>query len=562
MIKLTSLTLAELCVQASAKYKDRPAFELFQSGGIRGQVSYSLLGIRARQIASLLGRLGINAGDRVLILAENRPEWPLAYFGISLAGAVSVPVLTGFSSDQIRYIIRHADVSAVCLSGAMAAKIENLGPAVPLIFIDSIIGAPSGDPVITVSIRGGVQAVPLQDPADSRLPHRGADDPASIVYTSGTLGYSKGVMLSNRNLVSCARASRFLVPIHPRDRLLSVLPLAHTYECTLGLLAAVMSGAKISYLDRPPSPSVLLPAAQALRPTCMITVPLLIEKIYRLHIAPVLKASRLYRNPLTRPLALSFAGRRLNTVLGGSIRFFGIGGAPLAPEVEDFLRKARFPYSPGYGLTETAPLVAGTAPYRFPLRSAGGLLRGIQVRISAEDGSSTGEGIGEIQVRGPNVMLGYFKDEEQTRRAFTDGWFRTGDLGRLDKKGRLYIKGRLKALILGPAGENIYPEEIEGVLNASQMVEDALVYPGEHGELVALVRLSESARAAAQTATEAAHAVKEALEDLRYWANRRLAAFSRLSRIEARTAPFEKTPTLKIKRYLYAAPLPLRAPPQ
>ena len=345
-------------------------------------------------------------------------------------------------------------------------------------------------------------------------------------------------MLSNRNLISCAQASGALVAIYPRDRLLSTLPLAHAYECGLGLLTAVMNGAKTSYLDRPPSPSVLFPAAEALRPTCMVTVPLLVEKIYRQRIAPALRASPLYRCALTRPLALRLAGRKLNAALGGSIRFFGIGGAPLSPETEEFLRRSGFPYAPGYGLTETAPLAAGTAPYAFPFRSAGSPPPGMELRISAE---------GEIQVRGAQVMLGYYRDGEQTRAAFTpDGWFRTGDLGRLDSKGRLFIKGRLKALILGPSGENIYPEEIEGLLSGSHLVEDALVYPGEKGELVALVYISESARAAA-------NAFERIAEELCVWANKKLAGFSRLSRVELREEPFEKTPTLKIKRYLYGS---------
>jgi long-chain acyl-CoA synthetase len=568
MITFDELTIAELCLRSSEQYAGRRAFAMFGGGAVYNQVSYRRMGIRARQIGSLLGRVGVGAGGRVLLLCENRPEWPLAYFGIALAGAVSVPVLTGFSPCQIRYMCEHAGVSAVCLSRAMASKIE--GVPAPLIFIDSFRerGGETAAAFITVSLNGREQELPLRDPAEQGaappFPRRNADDLASIVYTSGTLGCSKGVMLSNRNLVCCARASRSLMPVSPRDRLLSVLPLAHTYECTLGLLAAVMSGASISYMERPPSPSVLLPAAKALRPTCMVTVPLLIEKIYRQHIAPALKASPLYRRALTRPLALLSAGRKLRTALGGSLRFLGIGGAPLSPETEDFLRKARFPYAPGYGLTETAPLVAGTAPFRFPLRSAGAIIPGLAVRVTnVETSAASAPGfaasapgaIGEIQVRGPTVMRGYYRDEEQTRAAFTaDGWLRTGDLGRLDRKGRLYVKGRLKALILGPSGENIYPEEIEGVLSASQLVEDALVYPGAKGELVALVRISESARAAATaTAQAAVNALERALEELRVWANQRLAAFARVSRIELREEPFEKTPTFKIKRYLYGA---------
>jgi long-chain acyl-CoA synthetase len=545
MIKLAEneKTLAALCLRASAVYKNRLAFQMFRDGKICRLVTYRLLGLRARQIGLLLGQLGVGEGGRVMLLSENRPEWPLAYFGIALAGAVSVPALTGFSAEQIGRIAEHAGLGAVCLSRALAAKIEGLDAAVPLVFIDSIMDGADGAS-ICVSLNGTEKRLPLREgPAGAaRFPRRKPEDLASIVYTSGTLGNSKGVMLSNLNLISCALASLSLVRIYPRDRLLSVIPLAHAYECTLGFLTPVMSGAAIAYLDRPPSPSVLLPAAQSLRPTAMVTVPLFIEKIYRNSIAPRLKASRLYRCGLTRPLAIQFAGRKLARALGGCIRFFGIGGAPLSVEAEDFLRAAHFPYAPGYGLTETSPLAAGTAPYRFRARSAGSAPPGLELRIAAD---------GEIQARGPNVMMGYYRDEEQTRAAFTaDGWLKTGDLGSLDKKGRLFVRGRLKALILGPSGENIYPEEIEGLLNTSNLVEDALVYSGEKGELVALVHISETAHAAV-------HALERALEELRSWANKKLAAFSRLSRIEVRNEPFEKTPTQKIKRYLYVADKPL-----
>jgi long-chain acyl-CoA synthetase len=324
---------------------------------------------------------------------------------------------------------------------------------------------------------------------------------------------------------------------YSRDRLLSVIPLAHTYECTLGLISPVLSGASITYLDRPPSPVILLQAMQTLRPTAMISVPLFIEKICRNRIFPALEANPLYKNPLTRPVAVKAAGGRLLAALGSSLRFFGIGGAPLAEDVERFLRKAGFPYSPGYGLTETSPLVAGTAPYKFPFRSAGSVVKGVEVRI--------GEG-GEIQIRGPNVMMGYYRDEERTRAAFTgDGWFKSGDIGSLDKKGRLYIRGRLKALILGPSGENIYPEEIEELIHTSGLAEDVLVVPGDRGELVALIVLSEKAKTALA-------ALGENLEALKNQVNKRLAAFSRLNRIEVVEEPFEKTPTQKIKRFLYS----------
>jgi long-chain acyl-CoA synthetase len=229
--------------------------------------------------------------------------------------------------------------------------------------------------------------------------------------------------------------------------------------------------------------------------------------------------------------------------LGASIRFFGIGGAPLSEETELFLRKVQFPYAPGYGLTETAPLVAGTAPYRFPFRSTGSVLKGVEVRIVSEGKPGAAEG--EIQVRGPNVMMGYYRDEARTNEAFTpDGWLKTGDLGSLDKKGRLFIRGRLKAMILGPSGENIYPEEIEGLLNTSSLVEDVLVYPGERGEIVALIVLSEKAKTMLA-------ALEDSLGELKAMVNKRLASFSQINRIEIQHEPFEKTPTQKIKRFLY-----------
>lgn len=393
---------------------------------------------------------------------------------------------------------------------------------------------------ITVSVNGEekIMQIPVCDTAPLSA---NSNDLASIIYTSGTLGSSKGVMLSHSNLISSAFSSLSYGKIYPNDRFLSVLPLAHTYECSLGLIAPVSSGASITYLDRPPSPSVLLPALRTLRPTIMISVPLLIEKVYNNAIAPKLNANMLYKFPLTRFLAVRIAGIKLLSALGGKIRFFGIGGAPLSSEVEKFLYEARFPYTVGYGLTEASPLVAGNTPLRFRINKGLVPPKGVKIRIE-KCAESAEEGIGEIQVFGSNVMLGYYKDKQKTSEFLTsDGWLRTGDLGNIDNKGKLHIRGRLKALILGPSGENIYPEEIEGLLGTSNLIEDALVYSGEKGELVALVRLSEAVTGA----------VEHVLEDLRSWVNKKLSAFSRLNRIDVKNEPFEKTPTMKIKRYLY-----------
>jgi long-chain acyl-CoA synthetase len=568
MIFLEKMTLGALALGAAERYKNRTAFQIYRDGEVYDQVSYREFGRRVRQFAGLLAELGVGAGDRVMILAENRPEWPIAYFGTALAGAVTVPVLTELAPAQIAAIADHAGIRCLCYTGRTAPRVREALPntALPLVRLDGLEGdeipVRRGDEEKTHPLglpREG--AGPSPGPGEAPPPDGGAasaesfpqvesGDLASIVYTSGTTGRSKGVMLSHRNLLFVAHASRNLMKIFSRDRLLSVIPLAHTYECTLGLLTVVMSGASVTYLDRPPSPAVLLPAMQTLRPTALVSVPLFIEKIYRNQIAPGLEANPLFRFKAGRFLAVKLGGQKLLAALGGAVRFFGIGGAPLAEDVEAFLRRTGFPYSPGYGLTEAAPLVTGTAPYRFPPGASGRILKGVEVRIVPAEGQNRenpGDSAGEIQVRGPNVMMGYYRDPEGTRDAFAPGgWLKTGDLGIVDKKGFLYIRGRLKALILGPSGENIYPEEIENILHRSLLVEDALVVPGRRGELVALVVLSERAKTAAA-------ALGDSLEELKNAVNKRLAAFSRLSRIEIRSEPFEKTATAKIKRFLYTA---------
>ena len=524
MINLEKRTLGELALKAAKKYKKKAAFRVFRERGVYNELNYTEFGRRARIFAWFLINKGIKINDRVMILAENCPEWPIAYFGIALAGAVSVPVLTDFTEEQMYSIAQHSQVSCVCVTERTMDKAARLINTLPY-FILNNEELFSNEKEDFKEAENSLNDINTKD-----------HDPASIIYTSGTTGFSKGVVLSHKNLISTSLASRSFMKIYPRDRVLSVIPLAHTYECTIGLLTPLLSGASITYLDKPPSPSIMLPAMQAVRPTAMITVPLFIEKIYHGLILPKLENNPLYKWRITRNIVIKAAGHSLLAAMGSSLRFFGIGGAALAEDTEIFLKKSGFPYSIGYGLTETSPLVTATTPYRFPLRSSGRAIPGVEIRISEEE---------EIQVRGPNVMMGYFRDEDQTTKAFTpDAWFKTGDLGYLDKKGNLYIRGRLKALIVGPSGENVYPEEIESMLHSSFLVEDALVIPGSKGELVALIVLSEKA----QTAFAA---LAEMLEDLKQNINKRLAIFSRINRIEVHNEPFEKTPTRKIKRFLY-----------
>jgi len=540
MYHLERFTLQEVFLKSTTEYREYPAL-----GMLNGKM-YSYKEIKDL-VLGLIHHLrtiyGVEPGSHIALISENRPEWPMVYLAVTSLGAVIVPVLTDFSSEAIRNILAHAECTLAIVSQKMREKIGNT----------------KGVRFLNIEETGNFR---MEEQQSISLPPVEESSLAAILYTSGTTGTSKGVMLTHRNIVSNAFASRSIFRIHPGDRLLSILPLAHTYECTIGFLAPFLQGASITYLDKPPTASVLLPALKKIRPTIMLSVPLIMEKIYRSSVKPKLESHKLYASPLFRKLLVRIAGMKLKKTFGGRIRFFGIGGAALAQDVEQFLKEARFPYAIGYGLTETAPLVAGCNPKNTHVGSTGYPLEGVEVRIVP---TKEGDLEGELQVRGPNVMIGYYKDPERTKEAFTeDGWFRTGDLARMDEKGRIFIRGRLKTMILGPSGENIYPEEIESLINQSNYVQESLVYRDPVGGLTALIQLkpevlekikedirqmygavedeAEVFRQALESRT------KEILESVRREVNSRLASFARIGRTLLQTDPFEKTPTQKIKR--------------
>jgi long-chain acyl-CoA synthetase len=577
MYSLERYTLPELIEKSSVRYAERPALSMV--GG--EAVSYAELEPRTRRVAAFLGLLGARKGDRAALISENCPEWGIAFFGIERAGCVAVPILTDFTPEQMGNILAHSESRFVFVSKRFAAKLgaapggAHAGPLAgrTIVSVESLelLGAPAG------ATRPSTAELDAATAAFAS-PEVGADDVASVVYTSGTTGLSKGVMLTHRNLLSNAEGCRRFIMIRRTDRFLSILPLAHTYEFTIGFIIPILAGSSVYYLDRPPSTTVLLPALKAIRPTIFLSVPLLIEKIYRASVKPALEKIALYKYPILRAPLERIASLKLLRTLGGKIRFFGIGGAPLASDVETFLNRTHFPYSIGYGLTETAPLLTGSRPGHVKLRAGGDPTTGVELRI-ADPRPDTGEG--EIQARGPNVTPGYFRDPERTKEIFTaDGWFKTGDLGVMDARGRVAVRGRIKTMILGASGENIYPEEVEAVLNSSPYVAESLVYGDESG-LTALVQLKpetleelaarfkdkiEEAEGAATRLGEAvgaaigraeekiAAAEKSAealLEGIKREANARLAAFSRLAVVKIQAEPFEKTPTQKIKRFLY-----------
>ncbi|MFP4375092.1 MAG: AMP-binding protein, partial [Spirochaetaceae bacterium] len=482
-----------------------------------------------------------------------KPEWGITYLAVTSMGAVVVPILTDFSGDIIAMILEHSGAKGVVVSESMKAKvpahtaerfvttIEELGGSA----IEAATGAGEG----AAGAAAGLEADPGPRPQEIDL--------ASILYTSGTTGDPKGVMLTHRNIVQNVISCRSVADIGPEDRFLSVLPLAHSYECTVGFLLPVASGASVTYLGKPPTLTALLPALAEVHPTMMLTVPLIMEKLYQSRVKPVFAKNALTRAlkhiaPL-RKFVHRAAGKKAYEAFGGALRFYGIGGAPLTPDTERFLREAKFPYAIGYGLTETAPLIAGTDAANTKFRSTGPAIENVEIRIDHNAGDDVE---GEVLVRGPNVMQGYYRNEEATKEILTeDGWLRTGDLASEDRDGYIYIRGRLKNMILGPSGENIYPGDLENVINEHELVVESLVFEWQ-GQLLARVhvdiealkeRLGEHAAHIASVQERA----DEILESLRRAVNQRVSKHARLSRMVLEWEPFEKTPTRKIRRFLY-----------
>lgn len=556
---LPALTLRYVLRHAAARYPEAPALSWVDGEPI----TYGEFHESAKALAMLLAEQGIGFGDSVVILAENCPNWGLAYFAITGMGAVAVPVLPDFHPEAIGYIIRHSDAKAVFVTEKMFSKIEDADFAPTPVFFNlesfEIIEQDIERDRLKEMKNAGLREFRKLKEKTLRVAHilprePGEDDVAAIIYTSGTMGYSKGVVLTHKNIVFDAMAVREFFSLTSSDRMLSLLPLPHTYECTLGLVLPVLNGTHMHYLDKPPTARALLPALAKVQPTAMLTVPLIIEKLFRNAIRPKLTANWLIRTlckiPAICRLLHKKAGKRLYAIFGGKLRVLAIGGAPLAPEVERFLREGGFPYVVGYGLTECSPLCSGACVEDTRFMSAGRAITGIEIRIDAPDAN----GEGEILIQGPNVMREYYKSPQDTAEAFTEeGWLRTGDLGRLDADGFVYIKGRRKNLILGPSGENIYPEEVEALINQAKYVAESLVIQHE-GKLAARIHLdSEKLDQEFSTLPDEERREKELAlaEAVRKEVNTRVSNFIHISKVILQPEPFEKTPTQKIKRYLY-----------
>ena len=557
MLTQDQLNFSTIITDAVSKYANNKALGFVDEE----YLTYAQMGKSINAVMAFLNAFEIKAGDRVVIYSQNMPNWGIVYFALQCMGVVAVPVLPEFNTHELQNVLNHSEAKIIFVSESLEYKLADVKSD----FVEAIIRLDNFE-----VLEGEKKSVEFNKDAQFTSAFKSEEDELAILlYTSGTTGNSKGVMLSQKNVITNAFQADSVQEILESDNFLSVLPLSHTYENTLGLILPILKGACISYLRKPPTASVLVPAMQKVKPEVMLTVPMVIEKVYKNSILPTIQkkaiTNTLHKFKPTRKLLYYLAGKKLYQTFGGRLKFFGIGGAKLDPQVEQFLRDAKFPYAIGYGLTETSPLAAGSNASMTKFQAIGPEVSQCEVKINKPD-PVTGEG--EIWTRGPNIMLGYYKNEDKTREVMTeDGWFKTGDLGVFDKSGWLSHKGRLKNLIVGSNGENIYPEEIESLINNFRHVVESIVLE-KKGKLVAMVhfnreelelkvremtrdlshKVDEKMEEVSQKVEEA---INELAEELQQYINTRVNKISRIQLLLVQAEPFQKTATLKIKRYLY-----------
>ena len=529
-------TLAKLYEYATTVYGKKQYTQWYDTK--EGGYTFNSFKLKCDSLSKKLTQYGIGAGDKVAIFSQSMPNWSVAFFSIVPFGRIAIPILPDSSENEVTNIINHSETKVLFVSQRLASKVsqEVMDKMILVIDLDTFEVIKANDDHFTCD---GRTAIPTPD------------DIATIIYTSGTTGSAKGVVLSHRNLASNVITCYHACKRTHKDRWLSILPMAHTLEMTLSMLYPMYCGATVYYLQKPPVPSLLMKALKVVKPTTMLTVPLIIEKVYKGSVLPTIKKSRTltWMNEHMHGLMCRIIGMKLKATFGGHISFYGIGGAKLDPEVEKFLLDAKFPYAIGYGLTETSPLL-GYAMHGW--RTVGSFGYPVyNVRLKLHDvNPETGEG--EIVAKGPNVMLGYYKDPQRTKSVFTeDGWFRTSDIAVQDDKGRFFIKGRNSNMILGPSGENIYPEEIENVINNVEGVSESIVVE-RGGRLVALVQPADNF---IQWDKESEDKLYEKLDrwkaSLLKTVNRNVSKTSQVSSVEVMKEPFEKTATQKIRRFKY-----------
>jgi len=549
---LKTESLNELFENSFKKYWDYKALTEFN-----GQtLYYSDLARRIRMIHIGFEKCGLKKGDKVALCGKNQSNWAVAFLATISYGAVVVPILHEFKPGNIQHLVNHSDariffVGEQIWEGLNEAEMPNLEAIVELNDF-SILYTPDKE---IINIRKGLEKNFTElypegmKPEDVRFHRDQPEELALINYTSGTTGFSKGVMLPYRSLLSNVLFAWEVLPqVSNGARVVSMLPSAHMYGLMFELLFEMTSGSHVHFLTRMPSPKVIVEAFQSVKPRVIIAVPMIIEKIYKQKLLPLLK-----RPSIKVMLRMPFIDQRIkNRIHDELVKAFGgefveiiVGGAPLNHEVEPFLKSISLAFTVGYGLTECGPIVSYAPWNERPLFSCGRAAPRMSIRIDSEDPETVP---GEIQLKGDNVMVGYYKNPEATEQVFTeDGWFRTGDMGTMDKDGYLYIKGRSKTIILGPNGQNIYPEEIESSINNMSYVNESLVIM-EDNKLVALV-YPDFEKAAAEGLPDSA--MDATMEAMRAQINLDLPKYCQIARVRIVSEEFEKTPKKSIKRFLY-----------
>ena len=514
----------------------------------------------AQEIAKLhliFEEAGVRRGDKIALIGRNNPRWCIAYIATITYGAVIVPILQDFNANDVHHIINHSD-SILLFCGDL------YWDAIETDTIENVRAVFSLTDFHCIYERNGHSLQEFRKSIDKhfqkRYPHGFTieniqyptidnDSVAVLSYTSGTTGFSKGVMLTVNNLTGNVVFGLRSKLHYKGSRVFSFLPLAHAFGCAFDFLTALAAGTHITLLGKIPSPKILIEAMQEVKPNLICIVPLILEKIYRKQIKPMLDKSMLklaVRIPLIDSTIYASICNKLTESFGGEFTQMIVGGAPLNSEVENFLRKIKFRFTVGYGLTECAPLISYTYYTDFIPTSCGRVIQGfMEAKIDSPDPEHIP---GEICVRGENVMKGYYKMPEATAQVIDkDGWFHTGDMGVLDEQGYLSLKGRSKCMILGPSGQNIYPEEIEGVVNNVTYVVDSLVIE-DHGSLVALIYPDyHQAELDGLSKAELEAKLQETLPEI----NKQVPNYAKIAKMEFMPEDFERTPKRSIKRYLY-----------
>lgn len=548
-------TLNELIDQRALQYANHPVIGM----AFEEPLTYQQFNHRIHCLARHMQSLGLQHGERVALLAENSHNWATAYLAIVRLGAVAIPILPDLPENDVRHIICEMKCNLIFITQKQIEKIYDLKAKINrIITLDDYFDENCFVTTVPFS-RFLLEAEKhCKEREFHTFPEVSGEDLASILYTSGTSGFSKAVMLSHRNLCANALSASKLIEIEPGKTFLSVLPISHTYEFTVGFLLPLIKGCRIVYAGKMPTPAVLQKICAEEKPSAMLVVPLIMEKIFKKRVLTAIEQSKILsyacRFNFGRKLIYRKIGRKLLQFFGNNLEVMGIGGAAINPDVEEFMRIAGFPYIIGYGLTESAPLLSGGPQHdtTIALGSSGKPVPDVEIRIA---GPKPETGIGEIQARGSNIMMGYWNDDEATRETLTeDGWLRTGDIGLLDEFGNLHILGRSKSVIVLSSGENIYPEAIEHKLNSYPFVVESLVVENT-GMLEAWIYPDYEfidAETTGQSRQQRHKYITEQLDQMRSEVNAQLPKTSTLSRVIERREPFIKTATHKIKRYLYS----------